>query len=90
MSYFLANYEEFSDLFTFLENKKVTLIEKQQKFHAFEKFLIKCEILTGNERKFALSNLHEILGVKYDSFVSYQLHGELIIKCSPHQIQVVF
>lgn len=61
------------------------MVEKQQKFEAFEEFLNQCEIFTNNERKCALSWLGDILKVKYANFNEYRLQGELTLKFSKHK-----
>jgi len=80
LSYFLTHYQEFDNLFRFLEDSDVTLHAKRKKFQAFETFLNQCEGLTKNERKFALSMLSEMLKVKYDDFSAFQMHGDLILR----------
>lgn len=84
LAHFMSNYKQFKNLFPLLESDALTLLQKQQKLQDFEMFLNTCEVLTKNERKFALSMLADLLKVRYDDFSAYFWHADLIVKFSRH------
>lgn len=85
LAHFMSNYKQFKGLFPLLESDALTLIQKQQKLQDFEIFLNQCEVLTKNERKFALSMLADLLKVRYDDFSAYFLHADLIVQFARHR-----